>query len=162
MNKFLAGAAAGTLATVPMTLTMVWLHRQIPKNERRQLPPEQITMNIADELGLEKVLEDESEQNAVSLANHFAYGAAAGALYALLNEAADFSPAAKGVAFGLAVWTGSYLGWLPAVGILPPATEQPAKQNALMIAAHVVWGATLGAVFERFVSDGEQVKCDLS
>lgn len=148
MNKFLAGAAAGTLATVPMTLTMVWLHRQIPKTVRRELPPERITMNIADELGLERVLDEEAEQKAVSLVNHFAYGAAAGALYATIAESADFPPAAKGVAFGLAVWTGSYLGWLPVAGILLPATEHPARQNALMIAAHVVWGAALGLTLE--------------
>lgn len=26
-------------------------------------------------------------------------------------------------------------------------THQPAKRNAMMIAAHIVWGGTLGAIF---------------
>ena len=149
MNKYLAGAIAGTLATVPMTLTMVWLNRRIPKPERRELPPEQITMNIADKVGLGEVFDEESEQEAVSLVSHFAYGAAAGSVYGAIDERVNLPPAVEGVAFGLAVWAGSYLAWLPAAGILPPATEQPPKQNALMIAAHVVWGAVLGAATAR-------------
>jgi hypothetical protein len=58
-----------------------------------------------------------------------------------------------GVGFGLAVWAVSYLGWLPAAGILSPATEHPARRNALMIGAHVVWGATTGLAVGR-LSDG--------
>lgn len=32
---------------------------------------------------------------------------------------------------------------------LPPATKHPARRNALMIAAHVVFGAALGLLVER-------------
>lgn len=149
MSKYLAGAVAGTLATIPMTLTMLWLHRQVPQKERRELPPEQITRNIAHKLGLDELIDEESEQDAVSLANHFAYGAAVGALYVSFEEKIDLPPVAKGIGYGLAVWTGSYLGLLPALGILSPATEHPESQNALMITAHVVWGAALGLALER-------------
>jgi uncharacterized membrane protein YagU involved in acid resistance len=55
----------------------------------------------------------------------------------------------NGVAYGLGVWTASYLGLLPALGLLAPATEHPARRNALMIAAHVVWGASLGITAKR-------------
>jgi uncharacterized membrane protein YagU involved in acid resistance len=51
------------------------------------------------------------------------------------------------VPFALLVWLVSYLGWIPAANILPPATDQPKRRNALMIAAHVVWGVSLGSVF---------------
>jgi hypothetical protein len=30
---------------------------------------------------------------------------------------------------------------VPALGILKPASEHPARRNAVMITAHVVWGA---------------------
>lgn len=43
---------------------------------------------------------------------------------------------------GAAIWAGSYFGWVPALGILTPASEHPRRRNALMIAAHIVWGAT--------------------
>lgn len=149
MNKYLAGAIAGAAATVPMTLTMIWLHRHIPLKIREQLPPKQITVRVFQELGLEEIVDKKLERDTVSLVNHFAYGTATGAIYAPLAEAIDLPPAAKGVAFGLAVWAGSYLGWLPAVGILRSATEERAERNALMIAAHVVWGAALGLMLER-------------
>jgi hypothetical protein len=28
--------------------------------------------------------------------------------------------------------------------LMPPATRQPRERNAMMIAAHIVWGAALG------------------
>jgi hypothetical protein len=55
------------------------------------------------------------------------------------------------VAYGLAVWAGSYLGWLPAAGVLPPATEEPAGKNAVMILAHVACGAALGVLTDRLI-----------
>ena len=40
----LESALAGCLATVPMTLTMLGLHRYLPFWQRHSLPPEKITM----------------------------------------------------------------------------------------------------------------------
>jgi len=53
--------------------------------------------------------------------------------------------AAAGASFGVGVWAASYLGWIPAVGLLAPATRHPRHRSALMLAAHVVWGASLAA-----------------
>jgi hypothetical protein len=55
----------------------------------------------------------------------------------------------KGAAYGVAVWTGSYLGWIPTLGLLKPATRHPAERNALMLAAHLVWGAALGGTLRE-------------
>jgi hypothetical protein len=49
-----------------------------------------------------------------------------------------------GTLYGLVVWGASYLGLVPALGLLSPATRHPRRRNALMIAAHLVWGAALG------------------
>jgi uncharacterized membrane protein YagU involved in acid resistance len=35
---------------------------------------------------------------------------------------------------------------LPALQLFPPASDRPARQNALMIGAHIVWGGVLGAL----------------
>jgi hypothetical protein len=56
------------------------------------------------------------------------------------------------MAFGLAVWTASYAGWLPATGLRRPPTSQPVGLEALMIAVHVVYGATLGVVHDRLTT----------
>jgi hypothetical protein len=63
-------------------------------------------------------------------------------------------PAAAGVSWGLAVWAGSYQGWLPAAKILRPATEQPARRTLLMIGAHVVWGMVLGIAADWLARPG--------
>ena len=145
MNKVLLGALAGFVATGPMTLAMKLMHRQLPAPERYPLPPREITMELAEEAGIKEQM-DETKRWSATVAGHFAYGAATGALYVPLAARLPGHPALKGIGWGLAVWTGSYLGWLPALGILSPATEHPPRRNALMIVAHVVWGATTGLV----------------
>ncbi len=153
MNRILLGALAGLAATGPMTLAMKLLHEQLPREERYPLPPRQVTEGLAEKAGVNEQLDD-AEREAATWVSHFAYGTACGALYgALTGERSDARPLLAGVGFGLAVWAGSYLGWLPAAGIISPATEHPARRNALMIAAHVVWGAATGLVVEG-LSDG--------
>ena len=144
MNRILLGALAGLAATAPMTLAMKLMHEQLPREEQYPLPPRQVTEGMAEKAGVNEQL-DEDDREAATWASHFAYGAACGALYgALSGEGVDRHPVLAGVSFGVAVWAGSYLGWLPAAGIIAPATEHPPRRNALMIAAHVVWGATTG------------------
>ena len=151
MNRILLGALAGLAATAPMTLAMKLMHEQLPREEQYPLPPRQVTEGMAEKAGVGEHL-DEDEREAATWASHFAYGAACGALYgALTGERVDRHPVLAGVGFGVAVWAVSYLGWLPAAGIIAPATEHPARRNALMIAAHVVWGATAGVAVERLL-----------
>lgn len=145
-NPLLRGAVAGFIATLPMTIAMEWMHRQLPAQERYPLPPSEI-VTVAEEVSIGEQL-DEAPHMAATLVSHFAYGAAAGALYAPLARHVALPPTLRGVAFGMLVWSGSYLGLLPGLGILRPATEHPARRTALMIAAHVVWGATLGVIVD--------------
>ena len=139
-----AGGLSGVAATVPMTLVMEAAYRALPPGEKRgPLPPREITMKAADAVGVEDDLSEPQKKGLTGLA-HFAYGAGAGSVYGAVAPHLPLGPVGNGIAYGLAVWTGSYLGWLPAAGVLPPATREPAGKNAVMIAAHVVWGATLG------------------
>ena len=149
MNRILLGALAGLAATGPMTLAMKLMHERLPREEQYPLPPRQVTEGLAEKAGVNEHL-DEEEREAATWASHFAFGAAAGALYgAVSGEKLDQRPVLAGVGFGLAVWAGSYLGWLPAAGLISPATEHPARRNALMVAAHAVWGAGVGLALER-------------
>jgi putative membrane protein len=148
MNRFVKGAVAGAIATVPMTLVMLWVHRQIPRHERKMLPPEQITKDVAERLDAHELVEGPAERKGTSLVNHFAYGTATGALYMAVEDLIDLNPALKGIAWGLAVWGVSYLGWMPAAGIRQTATRRPASENEMMIASHAVWGAILGLLVD--------------
>jgi uncharacterized membrane protein YagU involved in acid resistance len=100
-------------------------------------------MGLAEEAGVKEQL-NAPARTTVTLAAHFGYGAATGAIYAPMAIENRWPPLIGGVGFGLAVWAASYLGLLPAVRLLSPATEHPLRRNALMITAHAVWGATLG------------------
>lgn len=148
VDRMAAGALAGTLATVPMTLTMNVLHSCLPSAQRYPLPPREITEKVGDEVAeaIDAAAPSEETVQKATLIGHYGYGAAMGALYGLLPEAGP--PVARGAVWALTVWTVSYLGWLPAAHILRPATEHPARRNALMIASHLVWGTTTALLME--------------
>lgn len=149
VSPLLYGALAGLGATLPMTLAMEILHRALPPHERYPLPPREITEQLIAAAGRAENL-DETEYVGLSLLSHFSYGAAAGAVYAALAQNSRPAPAPGGITFGLGLWASSYLGWLPAAGILRPATEHPPRRTALILSAHVVWGAVLGLLVDRF------------
>lgn len=138
------GGAAGLAATLPMTLFMALARRTLPRHERRSLPPRDITKSLARAAGMPIDDRPNHEQAAVALAAHFAYGASVGAVYGSVAGRSRLSPKAEGAAFGLLVWGGNYLLGLPALGLLTPATEHPPRRVALMVVAHLVWGAALG------------------
>jgi uncharacterized membrane protein YagU involved in acid resistance len=139
------GAAAGFIATFPMTLVMVLLHRLLPWWERYPLPPRQITEEVTRRAGAREHM-DEPQRRAATLLMHFGFGAAAGALYVPLASRLNLPIVLRGVIFGMMVWTGSYLGWLPAARVLPPATEHPTRRTLLMTVAHLVWGSALALI----------------
>jgi len=88
----------------------------------------------------------EPAADAAATAAHLGFGAAAGLLYGALRPRAS-SPgrdAAAGIGYGLAVYAGSYAGWVPALGILPPPhRDRPGRQVTTAL-AHVLYGAVLG------------------
>jgi len=138
----LLGGLCGGVATWPMTAVMSRLHRELPEDEQYPLPPRLITMNVAAQLGVKSRLHAD-ERFTITMAAHYAYGAAAGLIYGALPQKDRWPVLARGAAFGLAVWTVSYLGLLPGMGLLPSAIRQPVRRSALMIAAHLVWGVAL-------------------
>ncbi|BES70232.1 hypothetical protein RE428_12500 [Marinobacter nanhaiticus D15-8W] len=140
MNRYLAGALGGLLATVPMTIAMGRLHKRLPREEQYPLPPREITEDVVERMPVNKPRGDTSLTQ-LTLAAHFAYGAAAGTLWGALAPK-NQRPVAGGMAFGLAVWAASYLGWIPAAKVLRPATQHPARRNLLMLAVHCIWGAS--------------------
>jgi uncharacterized membrane protein YagU involved in acid resistance len=152
MNNIVAGAIAGFIATIPMSVAMAAMHVLLPRKEQYPLPPKEITTAIVAKAGVKENL-GEPERRALSLAAHFAYGALTGAVYGPLSEKTSLSGTTGGIGYGVFVWAASYLGLLPAMRILTPATEHPARRNALMISAHVIWGACLGVLLERTKED---------
>lgn len=136
------------MATAPMSLSMVVGWRLLPGRERYHLPPRLITEKITRRLGVKERIPEEG-MIGLTTVSHFAYGAMFGASYALFEGRMRMHSSLKGALAGLALWTGSYLGWLPAMGILSPATGHPWRRNLLMIVAHLIWGVTLGEMLRK-------------
>jgi uncharacterized membrane protein YagU involved in acid resistance len=158
MQAELASATAGFIATAPMTAAMEIMHRFLPEHERYPLPPRQIVENAIEKVDSKTSADvtraaGEEDRIDLSLAAHFAFGAMAGSAYGAIARTHPAHPALTGVGFGLLVWATQYLGVLPAAGLLSTATNHPGRRNALMIAAHVVWGATLGIIADKLTED---------
>jgi hypothetical protein len=141
-NDAIVGAAAGVIATVPMTITMEQLHRVTPDDEHRPLPPREVTEGFVERFAPDGGRDEESLQRLTFLL-HYAFGGVAGALFPLVAPRRVGAAVGAGVAYGLAVWSGSYLGLLPAIGVRHNAKDDSAARSSIMIAAHVVWGITL-------------------
>jgi uncharacterized membrane protein YagU involved in acid resistance len=138
-SRLVIGAIAGFVGTMAMTAAMRRFHRRLPAKERYPLTPREIVDSGAKQIGVK--LPGEAAKD-LTAAAHFAYGAATGAMLAAMNP----DPKKRtGAAFGAAVWLASYMGWIPAVGTLKPATRHPPRRNFLMIGVHLIWGAATAA-----------------
>ena len=140
LERSARGAAAGALATVPMSAVMLGAQRIGALGEQ---PPEKISRRALAAANREPTT---TAEKATAATLHFAFGAAAGALYGMFADERDAWPtaAAKGVGFGLALYAVSYAGWLPALGLMPPPQRDREDRQASMALAHVVYGAALG------------------
>ena len=130
MRRLVYGCLAGLAASVPMTATMARLRQRLPDADRYELPPAELTAGAGF-----------PHSPAATMVAHFAYGALTGALFGLQKRRSPI----LGAAFGVGVWSASYLGWIPLSGLLAPATRHPRPRVALMLIAHVVWGASLAS-----------------
>jgi len=111
-----------------------------------QIPPEKVTAHLLDRAGLRR--RGRRTQDVAATLAHLGFGAATGAIFATIEREPKpmlpFVPA--GMLFGTAIWLVSYQGWIPAIGIMPPASrDQPGRPQS-MLAAHLVFGAVLGGV----------------
>jgi uncharacterized membrane protein YagU involved in acid resistance len=156
VQALLQGGIAGLVATGPMSVFMLATRRFLPKRHRYALPPEIITEELAQRMHVRWHM-NKVQVEAATVVSHFGYGAAMGTLYGSSRNKIPLPSPVKGILFGLIVWAASYLGLLPLIGMSESGRSEPGRRNLLMIAAHVVWGVTLGLVAEvlsEMVSSG--------
>jgi uncharacterized membrane protein YagU involved in acid resistance len=154
----MTGALAGLVASLPMAAVMMGLNRLLPSRGRtliepyRALPPKEITLEIAERVGAPEVVRPGRRWGLATWLGHMGYGAATASLYPLLTRRLNLPNVIRGMLFAMLVWAGSYLGWLPAFDVLPPATQQTRRRNVVMILSHLSWGsltALLSDLLER-------------
>jgi len=154
IKKLAAGTAAGFIATLPMSVAMLIMENWFA-DSREPLPPKEVTEQAMHAVGLDEL--EKEHPNKVTVAAHFSYGAAVGALYPVLHSL-PVPAIVSGVLYGLIVWAASYLGVLPALGLIEPVDERPRDRNLLMIVAHLVWGASLSTIYKKLKSRGEHTR----
>jgi len=127
------GVAAGTIATVLMTALLV----AAPAFAGARVP--EIAARAATALRARPLLV------LVAFVLHFGYGALAGALFAAGAERVNV---ASGLFFGLALWGVAVAVYAPLIGLGFVTSHEPALA-VLALPAHLLYGATLGALAPR-------------
>jgi len=145
LRSLVAGTVAGGLATLAMSAVMLGAKRAGITGE---LPPETIARRAIE--GVAGQPPSDRKEHAAAAVAHLGFGAAAGALFALLimpihapRRSAAFG-ASAGALYATGIWLVSYQGWVPALGIMPAASRDRHGRVATMVAAHWVYGAALG------------------
>ncbi len=151
MRTIARGIVAGLAATAPMTLVIA-AGRAI--GLMRTPPPVLITANAVESTGQSPDRQSPAFQ-AAWLTAHFGYGAGCGAIYALARPFLPRSVTVAGLLFGGGVWTISYLVMMPASRLYPSAADDSRSRQAVMIAAHLVFGLTLAGA-ERLLAEHDR------
>jgi uncharacterized membrane protein YagU involved in acid resistance len=145
MNVFMA--TLGGKITQSLMSDEDKLQQELKQQQRQQNsePEEDATMKAAEGIvhsvtrGQHLSLEERKKAGPVV---HYAFGALAGGMYGALAECSDWTSAGFGTAFGTLLFVGADLFAVPAFGLGPSATEQPAAAQTTPLAAHLVYGAT--------------------
>ncbi len=74
------------------------------------------------------------------------YGLTAGAIYAAVRPRGG-DVLVDGVLLGLGTWAAGYLGWLPALGLIPPLPEQEVTETVGPVIRHVLFGVVVVATY---------------
>jgi hypothetical protein len=147
------GVAAGIAGTAVMTvyqLAVAKLRGQplatpVPHAWSEAPPPAQIAKKAAIALGRGNRI---TREDAPRVANvmHWLYGTAWGAFYGAVARSAGPTPLAGGVAFGTGVWGAAYAELVP-LGIYEPPWRYPAKELALDLSYHLVYGVAVAIAY---------------
>jgi uncharacterized membrane protein YedE/YeeE len=144
LRDVLLGARAGLVATALMSLLMVAARAA---GLTGRLPPARIT-DKATEMMAPQDRPDRGDRDALATLLHFGFGAAAGAVFGVGASGVRRIGLASaiGVVYGTALYMVSYLGWVPALDIMPTATQDRPGRSITMLVAHWIYGASLGAL----------------
>ena len=144
------GAAAGLVGTVALQGIRAPSQKLLPETMPpiRQDPGEFMVEQAEEALPTETrgqipVVAETAAAKSLALG----YGVTAGMLYAALRpDAGDLM--VDGVALGVGTWAAGYLGWMPALGLMPPITEQDPAEVIGPIIQHVLFGIVTVAIYQ--------------
>jgi hypothetical protein len=142
-----AGGIAGTLAVQTlMTANQQWLPSAAPPI--RQDPGEFMVQKAEEALpaSVRRHIPEVAESGMAKVLA-LGYGVTFGALYGACRPAGG-SPFRDGLVLGMVTWAAGYLGWLPALGLMPPVWKHQPRQVAAEIVEHIAYGAVTVAAYD--------------
>jgi len=147
LARTLSGLVAGVAATGAMSLLMLGAQRMGALGEP---PPRRLTRRMLSQLG--PLAPKGRGLDAAALVSHFAFGASMGGVFGL---ALARPTRLRGLLFGLGVWALAYTNALPRLGLMPKVRHDRPGRPTTMVAAHLVYGATLAACQRRLLHAGD-------
>jgi len=149
LKKACFGATGGLIGTLAIQALMgasqKWFPQLAPpmRKEPGAFMVEKAETQLPD--GLRKEIPEKVE-NAVAGGLGMSYGSAFGAMYSMLRPR-NSNVLLDGAALGMACWAAGYLGWLPALGLMPKVTDQTPAQVAGPVANHLAYGLVTAAAY---------------
>ncbi len=139
MNNIAAGAIAGFVATVVLSVMMV------AKGMMGIMPELDVIAMLSGMMGAPSF---------IGWIGHFMIGTLAwGVGFAVLYSAIPGGSAlTKGVAFGIAAWLGMMIMVMPMAGAGLFGMAMGIMAPMMTLVLHVIFGAVLGIVFDRFAT----------
>jgi putative membrane protein len=145
----LAGAVGGLVASFAMNQFQAVLAKVKPQPEQSQpADDEPATVKVADAVAHQVLDRDLSkdEKDPAGNAVHYAFGAAAGALYGALAEASKAPGLGFGTLFGSVLWFLADEIAVPGLRLSKAPTSYPPSVHASAWASHMVYGITTDLV----------------
>jgi hypothetical protein len=143
IKRVATGSACGVLATMVMS---GWMFVGQLVSRHGEQPPKRLVRGLAGRAGIPTKRRGVGTV-AVTGAAHLGFGLGGGAVYGAVVHR---SSVPRGVAFGIGVWAVSYVGWIPALRLMPPPYKDLRGRAWTILSAHVVYGAVLGAALASY------------
>jgi hypothetical protein len=139
-----AGAVGGLAGALVMAGAMTM-------GKKLGLVEEPVPLKVERDLEQRAGLDDRTgprEEEAAAMAGHFATGAAYGAAYGVLSGRLGMPPLPAGPAYGFGVYVVNLAGLGPALGLVPPPTQEQPPAVARQVMMHLVFGVVTAKVTE--------------
>jgi hypothetical protein len=154
LDRLVRGAAAGVAGTLALQVMRTASEKALPATMPpiRQDPGE-FMLKRAEETLPASVTSRLTPAAEAAAAKGLAagYGVTAGALYAFLRSDAG-EVLTHGIVLGVGTWAAGYLGWLPALGLLPAVQEQDVPEAIGPLVRHALFGIAVVATYRALAS----------
>lgn len=154
INRSALGALSGFAGTLALqglrTASQRWLPETMAplREEPGAFVVEQIEEALPEKAGRRvPAAAEAAAANALAVG----YGLAFGAFYGLVRPRTG-NVWVEGTALGLGVWAAGYLGWIPALELMPPVTKQRPAEVVAPALRHALFGVVTAAVY-RWLDD---------